>query len=84
MINERAIKQAFFLKTTLALVFDIFLLALAIYSGWWMGERHGRDETWKTAYDTRNVSDGLEKACTVLWVGEQNKKYWEKEQKSGR
>ena len=33
----------------------------------------------KTAINVRAPSDELEMACWALWVGEQNKKYWEKE-----
>lgn len=41
----------------------------------------GHQRALKTAYDTRKVSEELEYACASLWVGEQNRKYWEKEQK---
>ena len=40
----------------------------------------GHQRALKTAYDTRNVSEELENACVSLWLGQQNRKYWEKEQ----
>lgn len=39
------------------------------------GVEHG----FKKALDTRQPSEALEIACAGLWVGEQNKRYWQKQ-----
>lgn len=44
---------------------------------------HGYDKghavATKTALSTDPVSEQLDIVCAALWVGEQNKKYWNKE-----
>lgn len=42
------------------------------------GIAEGRSMGAKEALKTNPVSDELEAACAALWVGEQNKKAWEK------
>ena len=44
-----------------------------------MGKREGIAEGRSQALKTNPVSEELEMICAGLWIGEQNKKYWEKE-----
>lgn len=45
-----------------------------------MGMTTGRQNALKEAYRTNPVSEELEFVCAGLWIGEQNRKYWAKEQ----
>lgn len=45
-----------------------------------LGMATGRQNALKEAYRTNPVSEELELVCVGLWIGEQNKKYWAKEQ----
>lgn len=55
------------------------IIILAVFGLLEWGMYLGHKRALATAYDTRNVSEGLEMACLSLWVGEQNRKYWERE-----
>jgi len=44
----------------------------------------GYREGIKTALKTNPPSEELEIACVGLWIGEQNRKYWNKELRSAR
>ena len=52
-----------------------FTLSAVIFFqiGTYLGELKGKN----MALDVKNPSNALEMACLGLWVGEQNKKYWE-------
>lgn len=55
-------------------LFAIVISAVVFFQlGTHLGELKGQAR----ALDTKNPSDELEMACLGLWVGEQNKKYWE-------
>ena len=43
------------------------------------GIAEGRSTALKEAYKTNPVSEELERTCFTLWVGEQAKKAWKKE-----
>jgi hypothetical protein len=43
-----------------------------------VGMSEGRKSAYAVAYKTNPPSQELEMICAGLWVGEQNKKYWEK------
>lgn len=45
------------------------------------GIAEGRIIGMKEALKTKPPSEELESACLGLWIGEQNKKYWKKENK---
>ena len=57
-------------------------LILGLIFGWLVGEMRGEnrgfDKGVKYALHTNPPSQELEMICAGLWVGEQNKKYWEK------
>lgn len=61
----------------------ILIMAAIAFTAWYFGyttgEGRGRQQALKTALSTNPVSEELELVCAGLWVGEQNKKYWEKE-----
>ena len=44
-----------------------------------VGIAEGRSMALKEAYKTNPVSEELERTCFTLWVGEQAKKAWKKE-----
>lgn len=46
---------------------------------YYVGERDGYQKAEAKMLKTNPPSEALELACLGLWVGEQNKKYWEKE-----
>ena len=52
----------------------VVILTMTAYG---MGHATGYAIAHKSAYDTSNVSEGLEMACLNLWVSEQNYKYSE-------
>lgn len=54
---------------------------LAVFLALEWGMHLGAKRALAAAYDTRNVSDGLEMACLSLWMGEQNRRHWERENK---
>lgn len=43
--------------------------------------KRGFADATKSALKTNPPSEELELVCVGLWIGEQNKKYWEKENK---
>ena len=55
---------------------------LAVYDrAHYMGSLDGYAVGYKAALNTREPSDELELACAGLWIGEQHKKYAEREGK---
>ena len=55
---------------------------LAVYDrAHYMGSLDGYAVGYKAALNTREPSDELEIACAGLWIGEQHKKYAEREGK---
>ena len=74
-------------KRTVQVVVQGFLigaaLAVALMVGASIGQKTGYKEGWKDALRTNPVSEELDLVCAGLWLGEQNKKYFEKENKSG-
>ena len=57
---------------------NFLILAAIFYSVWAWGNREGIKEGQKIALKTNPVSEELEMTCLGLWLGEQNKKYMEK------
>ena len=64
------------LQAAIGTALAAYLVALTAYL---QGISDGSAAARRAAYDTRNPTDELEMACVGLWVGEQNRKYWEKE-----
>lgn len=55
---------------------------LAVYDrAHYLGSLDGYAVGYKAALNTREPSDELEMACAGLWIGEQHKKYAEREGK---
>lgn len=56
------------------------ILTVAIWTtvGFYAGNQMGIAEGRSTALKTNPVSEELELVCAGLWIGEQNRKYWEK------
>lgn len=53
---------------------------LAVYErSYYLGSLDGYAAGYKAALNTREPSDELEMACAGLWVGEQHKKYEERQ-----
>ena len=55
------------------------LIISSLLMGVHLGQKKGYQEGWKDALRTNPVSEELELVCAGLWVGEQNKKYFEKD-----
>jgi len=53
------------------------MLASTIFA-YQTGVALGREQALAKAYKTNPPSQELEMVCLGLWMGEQNKKYWEK------
>lgn len=56
----------------------LVMTALCTALGFSVGMSEGRKSAYATAYKTNPPSQELELACLGLWMGEQNRKYWEK------
>lgn len=56
----------------------LILAAVCLIMGHKMGYEQGEKSGKTAALSMNPVSPELELACTVLWVGEQNKKYQER------
>lgn len=64
------------------LAFLITLIGLLSgFGGYFHGFHKGAHATRLAALNTNPPSEELELACAGLWVGEQNKKYFYKDQK---
>lgn len=66
-----------------AIVASLVLIALSLAAtgflvGRIVGLQIGVDKGIKQAINVRNPSERLEIACAGLWIGDQNKKYFEK------
>ena len=57
-----------------AVVWSIILMGVLMW-----GIDHGTKQGRKDALRTNPPSDELEMTCAGLWIGEQNKKAWEKD-----
>ena len=66
-------RTIFYLLVLVASAFVIFRY-ISVYA-----YQNGFDAGRKAALDTRIPSEELEMACAGLWVGEQNKKYFNKQ-----
>ena len=62
-------------------VIEVVLIAVLMIATLVWGIHHGKEQGKKDALFTQPPSDELELVCAGLWVGEQNKKQWEKEQR---
>lgn len=63
-------------ETRLGAVLIVFVAILAAYA---QGASNGRSAALRDAYNTARPTEELEMACVGLWVGEQNRKYFERE-----
>lgn len=63
---------------TLVVILGVTLVLTAYMHGY----TKGHAQATKVALSTNPVSEELEMVCAGLWVGEQNKKYWNKEHAS--
>jgi len=68
---------ALFLLGCVGLVYLGYLQGLAVYVA-------GYDQGHKDALYMRPVSDELKMVCAGLWLGEENRKYQEKEKRGTR
>lgn len=70
------------------LVMTIFVSVMWILVGYNWGKREGiaegRNTAMKEALRTNPPSEELEMTCLGLWLGEQNKKHYEKENRRAR
>ena len=62
----------------------ITLVVVSFFVGFGAGKSDGYKDGFNTALKTNPPSEELEMVCAGLWVGEQNKKYFEKERRSAR
>jgi hypothetical protein len=60
------------------LLMSIVVVVLSFFVGFSQGKVEGLQEGRSTALKTNPPSEELELACAGLWVGEQNRKYYEK------
>lgn len=63
-------------------VLEILTVVISFVVGHTVGKSDGKQEAFKEAYKTNPPSEQLELVCVGLWIGEQNKKYWERENAS--
>ena len=67
---------------------EVLLIAVFALIGYQMGKTdgiaEGRNMALKEALKTNPPSEELEMACLGLWLGEQNKKHFEKENRRAR
>ena len=56
----------------------LFFTAICAALAFTVGMSEGRKLAYANAYKTNPPSQELEMICAGLWIGEQNKKYWEK------
>jgi hypothetical protein len=56
----------------------LFFTAICAALAFTVGRSEGRKSAYASAYKTNPPSQELELTCLGLWMGEQNKKYWEK------
>ena len=60
-----------------AVVWAVILMGVLVW-GIDHGKKEGRSMAMKEMLRTNPPSEELELVCAGLWIGEQNKKYWEK------
>lgn len=68
-----------FLLLSLSNIFLLVVFSWGAYSYSSIRYQAGVEHGYKQALDTRKPSEDLEIACAGLWVGEQNKRYWQKQ-----
>ena len=77
-----------FLAVLITWLINLVLVAAIFYGVWYWGKTSGIAEGVSTAkreaLKTNPPSEELEMACLGLWLGEQNKKYFNKENRSAR
>jgi hypothetical protein len=56
----------------------VSLVAVGFLVGRFAGLKLGVEQGVREAINVRNPSERLEMACAGLWIGDQNKKYFEK------
>ena len=56
----------------------VVMFLIAFFAGEQIGIQKGKAQTTKEVLRTNPPSEELEMVCAGLWIGEQNKKYWEK------
>lgn len=76
-----AVLSMLFVTTSLVLLGFIMGHTHGTYAGMEAGIEAGMEAGAKAAINPRNPSEELEMACAGLWIGEQNRKYLEMEQK---
>lgn len=64
------------------LILGVVMTAIGSLAAYNFGKTDGHKEALRTAYRTNPPSEQLEMTCLGLWIGEQNKKAWEKENAS--
>lgn len=57
----------------------VMVACVALVAAYAQGATDGRASALRDAYNTKEPTEQLEMACLGLWVGEQNRKYFEKE-----
>ena len=60
-----------------AVVWAVIMMGVLVW-GIDHGKKEGRSMAMKEMLRTNPPSEELELVCAGLWIGEQNKKYWEK------
>ena len=60
------------------LVMAVLMIVVGTTVGYGAGKMKGLEEGQKTALKTNPVSEELEMTCLGLWLGEQNKKHYER------
>lgn len=64
-----------------AVVWAVIMMGVLVW-GIDHGKKEGRIMAMKEVLRTNPPSEELELVCAGLWIGEQNRKYWEKENAS--
>jgi hypothetical protein len=68
------------MRSVIHMIFVLILVSVAWgYLGYVIGIDRGKNQALKLALKTNPPSEELEMTCAGLWVGQQNFKYWEKE-----
>ena len=67
------------MKFLARLILEATLMAVMLLITLLIGLHYGEKQGMKKALSINPVSEELEMTCAGLWVGEQNKKAWKKE-----
>jgi hypothetical protein len=57
---------------------SVVITVVAFFVGFGAGKKEGYKDGVNSALKTNPPSNELEMVCAGLWIGEQNKKYWNK------